>query len=142
MVEHTSNDSAHHLHFDSFVVDGHHDILEALLESMEQQRHGTLAQRWIPALRKGGVNVQFLPTFVDPKYLPELALRRTLLMIAAALQEFEQNTMDIKWIHTRADLEQCLAEGEIGAILAMEGSEPLGSDISLLPLFHRLGLRA
>jgi membrane dipeptidase len=38
-------------------------------------------------------------------------------------------------------LDRALGEGKIGLILAFEGAEPLGRDVSLVRIFYQLGLR-
>ena len=45
-------------------------------------------------------------------------------------------------VSTREDLDSLIEQDKLAAILAIEGGEGLGGDLSILRLFHRLGVRS
>jgi membrane dipeptidase len=104
------------------------------------ERH-TLETYHLPALRQSGVKIQVLPIYFDSLNLPEAALRQTLVIINAFLEEIDESDAHFSVVKTRADLEAVLHSDKIGVILAMEGAEGLGRDVHLIRLFYALGLR-
>jgi membrane dipeptidase len=59
-----------------------------------------------------------------------------------AWNEFiDQNGDKIILVTKASDIERAKKEGKVGAVLGAESSNPVGEDLSLLPIFHRLGMR-
>lgn len=48
----------------------------------------------------------------------------------------------MRWIQSAADLDACIADGKIGALLSLEGVDALQGRLSLLRILFRLGVRA
>ena len=71
------------------LVDAHSDLLMELVHFREQER--PFANRWLPMLETGGVQVQVCALYSDDVDLPELALRRALLGVGAAVVTFLQH---------------------------------------------------
>lgn len=130
------------LHKISLVVSAHHDILVDVLTRRLRGEKELFKNRWIPNLRKGGVKVQVFPVFIDTEYLPELALRKTMQMIDALYSEIEENTDAIVLATSYSDIEKALEEGKIAGLLALEGGEALGNELSALRLLYKLGVRS
>lgn len=124
------------------IVDLHGDILYDVTHRREfkGERH-TLETHHLEPLRQGGVKIQVLPIYFDTINLPEAALRQTLLIINAFLQELDEAGAYFAVIKTKADLARVLESDKIGVLLAMEGAEGIGRDISLTRLFFEVGLR-
>lgn len=124
------------------IVDLHGDILYDVTHrrTFNGERH-TLEKYHLAALRQGGIKVQVLPIYFDSFNLPEAALRQTMLIINAFLEEMDEARDHFAVIKTKADLEAVLHSDKIGVILAMEGAEAFGRDVGLLRLFFELGLR-
>jgi membrane dipeptidase len=91
-------------------------------------------------MRKGQIDIRVLGVGVEKIYIPELALRRSLDLIATMYEEIEESpsTMLCK---TYDDIQRAKKEGKVGFILDLEGADPLGADIQLLRIFYSLGLR-
>ena len=62
-------------------------------------------------------------------------------MLDALLIELADNHQDIELARSTDDIRRINRDGKIAVVLAMEGAEPLGNDLSVLRLLHRLGLR-
>lgn len=124
------------------IVDLHGDILYDVAHRREfkGERH-TLETYHLQPLRRSGVKIQVLPIYFDTINLPESALRQTMLIINAFLQELDEAGDHFMIIKTKGDLARVLASDKIGVLLAMEGAEGLGRDINLARLFFELGLR-
>jgi membrane dipeptidase len=122
------------------VVDAHSDLLSDILGRRAAGQTKILESTWLPAMAAGGVDLRVAAIFSSPQYVPELALRRALDAVAALLAELEETPQACLCICS-ADIRRAKSEGKPGFILGMEGVEPLGSDLGLLRIFHRLGVR-
>ncbi|MGH2614008.1 MAG: dipeptidase [Thermomicrobiales bacterium] len=123
------------------IADLHSDLPLALLKRRFDGVEGSLRDEWLPKLRAGGVNVIVCAVYIDSLFLPEGALRRAVQLVDALNEEIALCADDFELVRTHADVERINAEGKIAGLLAFEGAEPLGQDLSALRLFHRLGLR-
>jgi membrane dipeptidase len=124
------------------IVDLHGDILyDVTHRRVFQGERQTLETHHLPSLRQGGVKIQVLPIYFDSLNLPEAALRQTLLIVNALLEELDEAGDHFALIKTKADLAAVMDSEKIGVLLAMEGAEGLGRDVGLIRLFFELGLR-
>jgi membrane dipeptidase len=129
------------LHADALVIDAHEDILCAV---RSRRRHGetrVVSRCYLPAIRAGGVDAVVFPIYLTP-YMPESALRESLLMIDDLQQEIAECPDDLYLLRSAADLDPNRRQGRLAIMLSLEGAEPLGLDLGILRLLHELGLRA
>ncbi len=124
----------------SIVVDAHSDILSDILAQRNARQTGVLNSTWLPAMDAGGIDARVLAIYNGPQYLPELALRRALDQIAALHAELDESPR-AALCTTCAEVGAAVTAGKKAFILGMEGAEPLGADLGLLRIFHRLGVR-
>ena len=123
------------------LADLHSDLPLALLKRRFDGELGTLHSDWLPRLRVGGVEVLVCAVYIDSLFLPEGALRRAVQLVDALLTEIDACQDHFALARSQAEIERITAAGKIAVLLAFEGAEPLGQDLSALRLFHRLGLR-
>ena len=123
------------------VADLHSDLPLGLLKRRFDGQNESLRREWLPRLRAGGVRIVVCAVYIDSIFLPEGALRRAVQLIDALLEEIALCRDEIELALSGPDLERITGEGKIAAILALEGAEPLGQDLSALRLFYRLGMR-
>ena len=123
------------------VADLHSDLPLGLLKRRFDGQEGSLGSEWLPRLRAGAVRVVVCAVYIDSIYLPEGALRRAVQLVDALLEEIAACRDEIELALTGADVERITGDGKIAAILAFEGAEPMGQDLSALRLFYRLGMR-
>ena len=121
-------------------ADLHSDLPLGLLKRRFDGSDGSLDAEWLPLLRAGGVNLVVCAVYIDSIFLPEGALRRAVQLVDALLEEIA-TCPEIELALTSADVDRIIAGGQIAALLAFEGAEPLGQDLAALRLFYRLGLR-
>ena len=127
-----------HEHF--FVVDAHSDMLNDVLPQRTLGRKNVIDEDWLPGMKKGGIDIRVVAIYSDIAYLPELALRRALDLVAALYKELDESS-SLMLCTTCDDIKRARESKKIGFILGMEGAEPLGRDIHLLRIFYALGLR-
>jgi len=142
------------------VVDGHNDALLRVWRSggslRERSEEGQLD---LPRMREGGIAAGFFAIFVpatDERRDPSALMRRTAdgydvpldaplpadrgERIAAELAAIFAR--DLTPVLTVSDLERCLAGEEVGAILHLEGAEPIAPDLGNLESWRARGLRS
>lgn len=129
------------LHDDAVVVDAHHDLLLLVVRDHRAGVTDTFGARWLPELRAGGVDVQVLPIYLEEEFLPEGALRRTLQIIDALHVEVAAHPDDVVLCLDPADLDAAVGTGRLALVLALEGAEGVGSDLGMVRILHRLGMR-
>lgn len=95
----------------------------------------------LPRLIEGGIALQFFAVCTAPlkEHRP---LHAALRMISRYRRTLELNRPLMQQIETQADLLAAERSGRIGALLALEGAEPLEGSLELLDIFAHLGVRA
>ena len=155
---------ARRLHEEALVIDAHNDSIIALIRrgnlrldgvqrSDYAEREGAVAylrqyirplgegiQLDIGKMRQGGLNAAFFAVDCTRPW------GNHLLYLMDALgyffREVEEFGTDILIAHSASDIEHAHAENKLAAILAVENSDALEKSPHILPLLHRLGVRA
>jgi membrane dipeptidase len=100
---------------------------------------GCIGQYSLPQFLAGGVTAAVCAVCIGPSER-DFALRHAMEMIAWLYREADEND-ELKVVTTAAGIRRAKREGKCAAVLAFESAEQIGYDLTLLPLFHRLGLR-
>ena len=123
------------------MADAHNDLLLGVHYQRERGYRDPFGDFWLPQLRAGGVVLQVLPVFTEEQYVGEGALRRSLIVLETARWLADEHRNDVAIVGTSSELREALDGGRIAMILALEGAEPIGADMSVLDTFWRLGVR-
>jgi membrane dipeptidase len=124
------------------VVDAHTDVVVQVarggrrFEERSSQGHVDL-----PRLREGGVDVQVFALWVEPEYKPERALPRLLHLLDAFHGIVEASAGAVVPCASVQEIDRAVAAGRLAAVLSVEGAEPVGRDLALLRVLHRVGVR-
>ncbi len=132
------------LHKQITVVDFHHDIDLDLMTRKARGEKDVFQRIWIPRLRGGGVNVQVLPVSLGGEgalVLPEKALRSVLVRMELLLASIDENSDELTLVKRFSDIESSIREGKIACILGIESGESIGTNLEILGILHRLGVR-
>lgn len=127
------------LHARLYVADAHNDLLMSVAPRPREDWRSTFTERWLPQLRAGGVDLQLLAVCLDPSLPVEAALRRTLVMLEAAAVIGE--TDGVRLTDDAAAMERARDRGELVLVPALEGCTAIGTDLSLLSVMRRFGVR-
>lgn len=100
---------------------------------------GCIGQYSLPQFLAGGLTVEVCAIFVRDHELND-ALRRSMEMAYWLHREVEENE-GLELVTVVEDIQRVKRAGRCGAVMALEGLEPLGYDLKLLDLFYRLGVR-
>lgn len=125
------------------IIDLHCDALLKLWEAK-----GALSYANAPELntskeklKKGKVRVQCFAIFLEP-YIPSDQMFQTALeQIDYFYKEILAKNSEMKQIKNWSDFDR-LKDGEIGAMLTLEGVEAIGNDITKLNILYQLGVRS
>lgn len=124
------------------VVDFHCDVLCKLLLDDDLNFQGSEPGRLDVTYERLKAAGTVLQTFAI--YIPQ-SMNGRLEPILESVDRFHQMVLsceDMIWVRTAQDLDDCVRDGKIGALLSLEGVDGLQGKMSLLRIMHRLGIRA
>lgn len=124
------------------IIDMHCDALLKLWESKGKASFvdASVIDTNKVRMKKGKVKVQAFAVWVDPSINTLHQFDVALEQVRLFHEEILQKNEEIKHIKDWSELDK-LKEDEIGAILTLEGVEPIGNDISKLHILYELGVR-
>jgi membrane dipeptidase len=99
----------------------------------------TMGSYDIPRFLEGGLTSQAMAIYLQDHEL-DRALHRGMEMVAWLYREAEENSA-FSVVTTVDQIRRGKAAGSTSGFLSFEGLEPLGSDLKMLDIFARLGLR-
>ncbi|HYM70123.1 MAG TPA: membrane dipeptidase [bacterium] len=123
------------------IINLHDDFPVAIAKQRFDGVYDSLRTYWLPRFRAGGVSAVVAAIFTPSVYVPEGALRHALWLLDGLFTEIEDNRDDLEIALSATEIQRINAQGKIAVLVALEGAEPLGNDLSALRLLHRLGLR-
>lgn len=121
-------------------ADAHLDLAFDLEKQRNYGKTQVLNRDYLDACRRGGVELIVSSIFVENQYVPEMALRMALRQISALKADIAECD-DFCFCTTYEQIESAHLQGKIAIMLSFEDCMPLYNDLSLLPLFHELGVR-
>lgn len=124
------------------VIDLHCDVLLKLSQGKGKLRFRDSKELDVnfERLRKGKVKVQFFAVFLEPEIPAEQKFVEALNQIDYFYEEVLKKNPEMKHIKEWSDIEK-LKEGEIGAVLTLEGADAIGDDLMKLRTLYRLGVK-
>lgn len=126
---------------DQVVVDCHNDWLLLLERERALGRTDSLERRFLPQFREAGIQVQVSPIYIDHEFVPEGALRRTLLTIQHLKEETARAPDRVSLCLTGDDIDLAVSEDKLAVVIALEGSHAIANDVSLFEVLFDLGVR-
>ena len=130
-----------------YVIDTHCDALlklqmakrrveyDAPLHFRKSAELGTNLER----LKTGGVRVQFFAIFIHPSIPTDEQWQHALEQVDLFHSEIIGKNPEMKHIKSFTEINH-LKQGEIGAVLTLEGAECIGNDLMKLKTLYRLGV--
>jgi membrane dipeptidase len=125
-----------------FVMDAHFDLAMDMDDRRELGESKVYTGRHSGLVRAGGWNCLVSSIFIHSWQLPEMGLRKALDQISALVSEEREQPDDIVLCDSMEEVARANAAGRVAIIVSLEGADPVGSDLRLLQIFHRLGVRA
>lgn len=125
------------------IIDLHCDVLLKLWESdgkesfINSPRLDANKER----LKNGQIFVQAFAVFIDPAVKTEHKFQAALEQVRLFYREILEKNPDIKHIKNWSEISR-LREGEMGAVLTLEGVDCIGNDFTKLEILYELGVRS
>ncbi|MDX1995488.1 MAG: membrane dipeptidase, partial [bacterium] len=148
------------------IIDGHNDAL-MYFSPPNNRPVSTFFERLeghqvdLPRAREAGLAAGFFAVFIseeeamnmvhnfDPSVeyvLPalefDLAQKAAMKMVANLFRLEAMSEGQVKIVRTVADLETCLSDGTLGAVLHFEGAEQIDEHLDALEVYYQAGLRS
>jgi membrane dipeptidase len=125
------------------VLDAHVDTVLALEDGRCLNVWGEKGHADLPRLLAGGVRYQVFALFIQPQFKPERALGRVLHLWDTLARALSQVGGQARLCTAPEDLApDAVPAGRLGVIVSIEGGEAVGTDLALVRVLHRLGVRA
>lgn len=121
------------------VYDSHVDTPSELLRSRDISIDNQTGHVDFPKLRRGGVDGSFFALYTSAETAPDAATRRVMEMIAA-VQDAVENDGNAVITHTPDQAVINREKGVFSVFFGMENGSPIQKSLSLLRMFHRLGV--
>jgi len=124
------------------MTDFHCDVLYKLLLDEKLSFQGNLTGKLDVTYERLKASGAVLQVFAI--YIPR-TMNGRIEPILESVDLFHRHVLacdDMRWIRSSKDLQTCLDEGKIGALLSMEGVDALQGQLSLLRVMEKLGVRA
>ncbi|KZE64861.1 diguanylate cyclase [Fictibacillus phosphorivorans] len=123
------------------VIDLHCDALLKLWETDGKLRFADAPQLATnkERLQKGKVNVQFFAIFIEPFIPSDQKFQSALEQVKYFYNEVLGKNPEMKHLKNWSDF-HTLKDGEIGAVLTLEGVDAIGDDLTKLSILHQLGV--
>ena len=136
------SDQANRLTHSAIVIDTHDDTTQRLLDP-----HFDLAARHsegnidIPRMRDGGLSAIFFSIWIPGKILGPEAVKQAVVQIDAVRETVRKHPNDLVLATSADDIRAAHAQGEIAALMGVEGGHMMGNDLAVLRTFAALGVR-
>src|SRR5437764_14379068 len=121
------------------LVDLHFDLPMDLYE--KRDRKNILATEFLPEFEAGAMSIIAAAIYIENRYLPQNGLGVALDQIARLYAETAASERFAICKNFR-EIQEAHESGRIGFLIAMEGVEPLGTDLNQLRVFYELGVRS
>jgi membrane dipeptidase len=122
------------------VYDSHVDTPSELLRSRDISIDNKSGHVDFPKLRRGGVDGSFFALYTSAETAPDAATTHAMEMIAAVHDAIKKDGK-ARITVSPAQAAQNREEGIFSVFLGMENGSPIQESLSLLRLFHHLGVR-
>ncbi len=129
------------IHYDAIVADTHNDVLLRAIEGEDITVETDRGHTDLIRLKKGGVDVQVFAVWVDPVAFAKNSFKRANQMIDTLYSIVGRNPDKIAIVTNSSELEKALSEGEICAVIGVEGGHAIENSIEKLEQLYIRGVR-
>jgi membrane dipeptidase len=124
-----------------FVVDGHADTPQFLLDLGTDLTRAGEQMVDVPKARQGRLGAEFFSIWVDPVNNDRRFLQRALELIDAVRTQVERHPRQLRLALTAADVLEAQKHRQLAVLMGLEGGHPLGGSVRQLRDMYRLGVR-
>ena len=124
-----------------FVLDSHCDTPSLMIKGLDIGVGGPGGHVDLPKLKAGGVDASFFALYTSAELSEDAATTRALEMLASIYDALDKYKDKAALALTPQDALINKSKGLISVFIGMENGSPIHKSLSLLRLFHRLGVR-
>src|SRR3954464_10081604 len=124
-----------------FVVDGHADTPQFLLDLGTDLSRAGEQMVDVPKARQGGLGGEFFSIWVDPDVYGAHPARRALDLVDAVHLQLDRHPRELSLATTAREVVAAQKARKLAVLMGLEGGHALEGDLRLLRTFHRLGVR-
>jgi len=133
---------AHKLHFSSMVVDTHDDTTQRFLDGdFDLAPRNAMGSIDIPRMKEGGLGAIFFSIWIPSKITGPEAVKHALDQIDAVHQQVRRHSGEITLATQVAEIRAARKQGQIAALIGVEGGHMIASDLGVLRSYAALGVR-
>ncbi len=129
------------IHKENPVVDAHFDLAAEVYARRRYGEKDVVERCYLSYFQEASLNVIVSSVYVPTQELPEKGLHTAIGQIAALRDDLDPITDQICIVTSKKELDTALEKGKIAMLLALEGLDPVGTDLCLLRAFYDLGVR-
>jgi membrane dipeptidase len=129
------------VHFHSFVIDLHNDVLEKVIVGYQIAIRHTTDHSDLPRMLEGGLDAQMFVSWPDPTKNIRNWHTATLAMIDSFKNIVTANSNIIAHARSVKEIQDANAAGKIAGILCVEGGHAIDSSLENLKDFYAKGAR-
>ncbi|MCD6435591.1 MAG: dipeptidase [Clostridiales bacterium] len=130
------------LHEENILIDSHLDLGGIILKYRANGETKVLNKYFLDDFKSASFNLIIAAVFIENDDLPDMALKIALRQIEGIYEDVLECSENFFIVKDKKDLEKVKELNKIGILISLEGAEPIGTDLSLLNTFYRLGVRA
>lgn len=128
-------------HFNSVVADAHNDVLQRILAGEDILKRTTKGHSDLPRFKDGGIDIQVFSIWVPPGNKSKAYFSQANEQIDSIESVVRRSNGQVVLVRDFKQISAALAENRFIAMLGMEGSHPIGGDLSKLDHFFNRGVR-
>lgn len=124
-----------------FVLDSHCDTPTMMMRGRDIGIDNERGHVDLPKLKAGGVDASFFALYTSADMAPDAATRHALEMIGRIYDQIGANPDKAALAMSQEEALRNKSKGLISILIGMENGAPIQKSLSLLRVFHRLGVR-
>ena len=131
------------LHYEAILADGHNDVLaSALMQGLklEDDLRGK-AHSDLNRFARGGVDVQVFSVWCGDRYTHEGGFERANAQINVLERTISRNAARMELVTDYAELKRAVEQGELAAIIGVEGGHMIDESLACLDSLYARGAR-
>jgi membrane dipeptidase len=137
----TEGEHYRQLHFGSFVVDTHNDVVQRVLAGEDISTLTKHGQSDLPRFIEGGLRAEMFSIWVPPENTKKSYYDQANEQIDSVVSFATRNPEKVGMAYNEATVEKLYEEGKFVAMLGMEGGHPIDNDLKKLQHFYDRGVR-
>ena len=140
-----TDEEVRRVHASTILIDSHNDITSSTVEGFDIGKRETDGKHMtdLPRMKAGGMSAQFFAAYVAAGYVKDNhSAHRALEMIDTVLHDIvERYPSDFLFVTSSSGIRKAHEQGQIAALIGIEGGHAIEDSLRLLRDYYDLGVR-